>query len=133
MQPHFLGTRSCYIEKRTRSSSIALGIVNPSLTCQQTCRLGNNNAHALYNYKMRMRYRTTKRVCVLQFHNACAFCKFKNRIKNTQSPTRESFSPNSIAKRSVERVPKERGRVPKDLERIPIPPFEDKSSTESTY
>ena len=61
--------------KRTRSSSIALGIVNPSLTCQQTCRLGNNNA--------------------------CAFCKFKKKIK-TQSPTRESFSPNSIARRSVE-------------------------------
>ena len=65
--------------KRTRSSSIALGIVNPSLTCQQTCRLGNNNA--------------------------CAFCKFKKINKNTQSPTRESFSPNSIAKRSVEECP----------------------------
>ena len=65
MQPHFLGTRSCYIEKRTRSSSIALGIVNPSLTCQQTCRLGNNNAHAFYNYKTRTHFLVIKRVRVL--------------------------------------------------------------------
>ena len=75
--------------KRTRSSSIALGIVNPSLTCQQTCRLGNNNAHALYKYKTRTCYRTTKRVRVLLFYNACTFCKFKKKIK-THSPPPES-------------------------------------------
>ena len=76
--------------KRTRSSSIALGIVNPSLTCQQTCRLGNNNAHALQNYKTRTCYRTTKRMRVMQFYNACAFCKFKKIKIKTHSPPPES-------------------------------------------
>ena len=112
--------------KRTRSSSIALGIVNPSLTCQQPCRLGNNNAHALYNYKMRTRYRTTKRVRVLQFHNACVFCKFKKiNKKHTVPHPRVIFTEQDREK--------EHGRVPKERGRVPIPPFEDKSFGESSY
>ena len=58
--------------KRTRSSSIALGIVNPSLTCQQTCRLGNNNA--------------------------CAFFKFKKKIK-THSPPPESHFHRTVSRK----------------------------------